>query len=173
VPNIITATWLGTQSAASLANWFGHVHGLEREPAFNAIAIPLNFAAAPIVSSVGLLWAGLGEITGGFTSHVSAFGGMLVFDHRLCPGTTFNLGATGHCFRASAARALHEGGHQVQFSIMGDVGTISLFVVDGLVGTIGTIPAVGGAYLFLMGPGGLTLEPWANDYERTFRLEDD
>ncbi len=170
IPNIVAGSWLGAQSLASMTNWIGHEQGWEREPAFNAVAIPLNFAAAPAFSSLGLVWAGIGEIATGFTGDVSAFGGMLIFDHNLCL-SAMNTGAIGHCFNASSDYLpRHEQGHQVQFSIMGDVGMLTIGTTDFLVGTIGTLPSTYGAYIFVAGPGALTLEPWANDYAGTFNL---
>jgi hypothetical protein len=172
LPNILAGTWIGIQAATSLTNWIGHENGWEREPAFNAIAFPLNFAAAPLFSTLGLLWAGIGELATGLDGEVGVFGGMLIFDHDLCISSTpMTMGAIGHCFRAShPVTPRHEQGHLVQYSIMGDFGFLSIGIADFVIGTIGTAPNYYGLYLFISGPGALTLEPWARDYERTFHL---
>jgi|GEM_PF-6155456 len=156
----LTLGWFGAQSAAGFTNWLGRRNHWEDRPAYNAVSIPLNFAASPVISSVGLLWAGVGEAAVGFHGEVHAFGGMLVFDHRLCIQDAMNLGATGHCFSSKYLQtSLHEMGHQVQVSILGDLGTLGTFAGDILFRTFTLRWKTLG-----QSPGLLTLEPWADDY---------
>jgi hypothetical protein len=81
----LTLGWFGAQSGAGFTNWLGRRYELEDKGAFNAFAFPLNYAASPIISTGGLLWAGLvGEPASGFNAEVHLYGGMLVFNHKLC-----------------------------------------------------------------------------------------
>jgi len=161
----LTLGWFGAQSAAGFTNWLGRRYQLEESKAFNAIAFPLNYASSPILSTGGLLWAGiLGEATSGFKAEVNLYGGMLVFNHKLCVYSAANSGAIGHCFtpRSIGNTPQHEKGHSVQVSILGDVGTL------GVLGTDFLFRALTLQFKTLgQSPGHYTLEPWADDYAAT------
>jgi len=159
----LTLGWFGAQSGAGLTNWLGRRYHWEEKGTFNAVAFPLNFAASPVISTGGLLWAGIGEAATGFKGEVNFYGGMLVFNHKLCVFNAANTGAIGHCFTPSSVgdTPQHEKAHEVQVSIMGDAGTLGLISVDFL------------ARVFSFqwknlgqSPGYLTLEPWADDYAK-------
>ena len=158
----LTLAWFGAQSGAGLANWLGRRYQWESKLAFNAIAFPLNFAATPVISTGGLIWGGLiGEAASGFKAEVHLYGGMLVFNHKLCAYDAANSGAIGHCFTPSTSGQIpqHEKGHGVQTSIMGDAGTLGIIGADFL------FRAATFQWKTLgRSPGHLTLEPWANDY---------
>jgi hypothetical protein len=160
----LTLGWFGAQSAAGFTNWLGRRNGWEDRAAFNATAIPLNYAASPFVSSLGLLWAGVGETTSGFRAEVHAYGGMLVFDHSLCLGTAANTGAVGHCFSSGSniRTRRHEMGHQVQVAVMGDLGVLGVLGGDFLWSIFSLQWEALGKR-----PGYWTLEPWAKDYSET------
>jgi len=158
----LTLGWFAAQSGAGFTNWLGRRYQLEEKTAFNLVAFPLNFAASPVISTSGLLWGGLiGEAASGFKAEVHLYGGMLVFNHKLCVYSAANSGAIGHCFTPKDTGNLpqHEKGHGVQVSILGDAGTIGLVSVDFLFRAV-TLQwkSLGES------PGYLTLEPWADDY---------
>ena len=152
-----TGTFWALQGGASTANWLGRVNHWQEEPAFNALAFPLNFAATPLTSTFSLLTNVLGyTILDAPHKSVQLYGGRLVFVH----GTTLyqalgfkpasrTIGAVGtdmHGRRGiNPGVPEHETGHTVQFSVMGDLGFSTLY-----------------------GLGALTdknpLETWADDY---------
>lgn len=162
LPRNLTLAWFGAQSGASLTNWLGRRYQWETKPAFNAIAFPLNFAATPLLSTGGLIWGGLvGEAASGFKAEVNFYGGMLVFNHKLCPYDAANSGAIGHCFTPSTDGDIpqHEKGHAVQTAILGDVGALGILGADFLFrATTLQWKTLGRS------PGYWTLEPWARDY---------
>jgi len=163
----LTLGWFGAQSGAGFMNWLGRRYGLEENGAFNAISFPLNYAASPIVSTSGLFWAGLvGEAASGFKAEVHLYGGMLVFDHKLCIYSAANTGAIGHCFtpQSPGGTPQHEKGHSTQVSILGDFGTLGVISGDILFRTVTLQFKTLG-----QSPGYLTLEPWADDYEAATR----
>ena len=157
----LTLGWFGAQTGAGFTNWLGRRYHWEEKPLFNAVAFPLNYASTPLISTVGLLWGGVvGEAASGFKAEVHLYGGMLVFNHKLCLYHAASSGAIGHCFTPETPdMPQHEKGHTVQTSILGDAGTLGI---------------IGGDILFRVfsfqwstldeSPGYLTLEPWANDY---------
>lgn len=166
----LTLGWFGAQSGAGLANWLGRRYQWEEKPLFNAVAFPLNYAATPLISTVGLLWGGvIGEAASGFKAEVGFYGGMLVFNHKLCvfnAAKAGNSGAIGHCFTAKSPgdTPQHEKAHMVQTAIMGDAGTLALIGSDFM------------TRLFTLrwktlgqSPGYLTLEPWAEDYAAGYK----
>lgn len=153
----LTAGWFGIQSAASFTNWLGVKHGLMDRAAFNAVALPLNYAAAPVSSTFGLVLAGIGEAANGFSGEVITFGGSLIFRHDLCFRTYYQTGAIGH--RCSnfywIHERLHETGHMVQMSIMGDAGMLTVNALN-----------LGGQLLSFQGfhYRKLIIERWADKY---------
>jgi len=157
----VTLGWFGAQSAAGFTNWLGRRYHWEEKPLFNAFAFPLNFSATPLVSTAGLLWGGLvGEAASGFKAEVHFYGGMLVFNHKLCRFSAMNSGAIGHCFTPQTPDLpQHEKGHEVQTAILGDFGTLGVISSDFLFRAVTLQWKTLGE-----SPGYLTLEPWAEDY---------
>jgi hypothetical protein len=157
----LTLSWFGAQAAAGFTNWLGRRYQLENKAAFNAFAFPLNYASAPLISTAGLVWAGIGEAATGFKGEVHLYGGMLVFDHKLCAYDAANTGAIGHCFPSNEKDELpqHEKAHEIQVSILGDAGILGVVGVDFLARIFSFQWKTLGE-----SPGHLTLEPWADDY---------
>jgi hypothetical protein len=135
-----TSAWWSVQGGAGITNWLGRTFSLADEPAYNAIAVPLNYAATPFLSTAALLYAG-----GAFalatdpSKHVRAYGGMLTFNHEPLhplPGyrNAFAVGAIG----IGVPRTLrkHESGHVVQSSILGDIGMPLAYGIDWLVSAL-------------------------------------
>jgi hypothetical protein len=123
----ITAGWFGVQATASLTNWIGLKNNWQEKPGFNAVALPLNYAAAPLSSTLSLMWAGVGMSADGFRAGSALFAGTWVFNHQLCPEYyRVQFGAIGHNCSTNQRldRRFHEVGHAVQSSILGDVGII-------------------------------------------------
>lgn len=148
----ITAGWFGLQSAASLTNWIGLKNNWHEKPAFNGIAFPLNYGAAPLTSTLSLILAAAGSTEDGFRGDPYFFSGTLVFPHNLCPGySRAQLGAIGHhCAQNDRLdRQFHEVGHAVQSSILGDPGIIAVSVLNHIV---------------QWNHNKLILEQWANDF---------
>ncbi|MDO8644518.1 MAG: hypothetical protein Q7S00_06105 [bacterium] len=166
---IVAGSWWAAQSSAGFTNWVGHRNGWEEEPVFQAFALPLNYAAAPLISTAGLLWASGIQATEGFNASVGTFGGMVLIDHDHCgekAGT--NLGATGHCFDQNDFVRNHEQGHQVQMAAMGDLGALSIDLGLILGGTFAELDPL--YFMELLQDRRTFLEPWADDYSQTFRL---
>jgi len=153
----ITAGWFGFQSASSFTQTLGNRYGWHDSTAYNLIAFSLNFGAAPILSTVGLVWGIIGEAGAGSRSGVSLFGGSLVFKHDLCiKNYSTQLGATMQsCRDESKSTSYHELGHGAHFSIMGDFGMIGLMLLNG---TGQLIVKQGIDY------GNFIYEKWADDY---------
>lgn len=152
----ITAGWFGIQTAASFTNMLGTDNGWQNEPAYNAVALPLNYAAAPLFSTGSLIMAGIGEAAIGFSGRVHVFGGTLIFHDKVCLGNGgLQGGAVGHYCKFGEGN-FHEVGHAVQFSILGEVGIVGSYLVNG-------------AYQLIVDQGvhprRMLLEQWADDFE--------
>lgn len=147
---IVTGTWYGLQGSASFTNYLGLKNQWYEEPAFNAVALPLNYLAAPTLSTLSLGLAGIGGITGGYPQDPYLISGTLVFYHRACIGYYYNqIGAIGHNCKdnPSFTYGFHEVGHGIQSSIMGDIGTTLIASLN---------------YLFQPHHKKLILEQWAD-----------
>ncbi|HKX13413.1 MAG TPA: hypothetical protein VJP40_09685 [bacterium] len=148
---IAAGSWLGLQGASSFTNYLGLKNQWYEKPAFNAVALPLNYLAAPALSTLSLGLAGLSGFNG-YTADPFVLSGTVVIPHQFCLG--FNraqLGAVGHeCNSQGFLRTkFHEVGHAVQSSIMGDLG---ITVISGL------------NLLFLPRYKERVVEQWADDY---------
>jgi hypothetical protein len=156
---IISGTWVGIQASASGLNAVERRYNLESNPFVQAPSFIVNYAAAPLSSTVGMLIGGLGSVLDGFQSPVYFRQGMLIFQHQLCI-VPFDTAVVTHCFDPDAKphSLRHEKSHRNQFSIMGDAGLTLTIAVDFIVGSLFISPAY-----FMFGPGGSTIEPWAQD----------
>jgi hypothetical protein len=132
----ITSAWWGIQGAAGLTNWIGRKRGWADEPAFNAVALPLNYAASPLMSTIGLIYGGIAfAFVDDPSKHVRVYRGILTFNHQPThplPGykNAFALGAIGIGVPMDLRK--HESGHVVQFSILGDLGMAIIYSGDFL-----------------------------------------
>ncbi len=162
----ITYGWMGVQSAASLTTRAGRFFNIENKAGFKAVALPLNIAAAPLTALVGSLRGGLTLISSSAAT-VQTFGGTLLFhDRASCDNAPSTTGFTIHCMESSESPHFrHEQGHSVQSALLGDFGRLGIIIGDILVGTIVSDPS----YLIfgILSPGKLTLEPWADQYDRS------
>lgn len=135
----ITGAWFGIQSATGLTNTIGNRLGIYDNSAYQAISFPLNYMSAPLLSTIGLLWGFTGEVACGFgyNCHVFFRNGILFFEHELqSTNVTTVLGAVGNGTTwgvfGQRSLILHERGHMMHVSIMGDIGS-SLFFPSALI----------------------------------------
>lgn len=153
----ITAGWFGFQTASSFTQTLGNHFRWHEKTAYNVIAFPLNYGAAPISSTVGLVWGLIGEAASSKISGVHLFGGSLVFRHELCIRDNHTqLGAIMQsCNGNYETIRYHELGHQAQFSIMGDVGMAGWLLLS-----------IAGQLIFkqTFKPENFIYENWAEDY---------
>lgn len=154
----VTTAWFGFQSASSFTQTLGNRYGWHDSTAYNLVAFPLNFGAAPLSSSVGILWGLTGEASAGSRSGIELFGGTLAFKHDC--GHNIQLGATKQSCPGydDLETKFHELGHQAQFSIMGDFGMAGLNLLNGA-----------GRLIIKqdLNDREFIIEKWADDYSET------
>jgi len=130
----VTTAWFGFQSASSFTQMLGNHYEWHDSTAYNLVAFPLNLGAAPLSSSVGLVWGIVGEASAESKSGVSLYGGSLVFRHESCSGNGgIQLGAVMQLCKDDEDHLTrsHELVHQAQYSIMGDFGMAGLTLLNG------------------------------------------